>query len=98
MITIKQTDTFIKWQSKLKDKRIKAIIASRIFRLANGLAGDIAPVGQGVSELRIHYGAGYRVYLKQRDNELIILLCGGDKKTQSKDIKQAKELLKTWEH
>jgi putative addiction module killer protein len=98
MITIKQSDTFIKWESKLKDKRVKAIIASRIFRLANGLAGDITPVGGGISELRIHYGAGYRVYLKQRGDELIILLCGGDKKTQSKDIQIAKELMKNWEH
>jgi len=62
------------------------------------LAGDITPVGQGVSELRIHYGPGYRVYLKQRGDELIILLCGGDKKTQNNDIKLAKELLKIWEH
>lgn len=98
MITIKQTDTFIKWQSKLKDKRAKAIIASRIYRLANGLAGDISPVGNGISELRIHYGAGYRAYLKQHGDELIILLCGGNKKTQSKDIQLAKELMKNWEH
>jgi len=62
------------------------------------LAGDITPVGQGVSELRIHYGPGYRVYLKQRGDELIILLCGGDKKTQNNDIKLAKELLKIWGH
>ena len=98
MITIQQTDTYLKWESKLKDKRVKAIIAARVFRLANGLAGDITPVGQGISELRIHYGSGFRVYLKQRGDELIILLCGGDKKTQNKDIQLAKELIKNWEH
>ena len=98
MIAIKQTDTYLKWESKLKDKRVKAIIAARVFRLANGLAGDITPVGQGISELRIHYGSGFRVYLKQRGDELIILLCGGDKKTQNKDIQLAKELIKNWEH
>jgi len=65
MLEIKQTPTFEKWQSKLKDSRAKAIIAARVFRLANGLPGDVSPVGKGVSELRIHYGPGYRVYFKQ---------------------------------
>jgi putative addiction module killer protein len=66
MIEIKQTATFMTWESKLKDQRAKAAIAARIFRLANGLPGDVSPVGQGVSELRIHYGPGYRVYFQQR--------------------------------
>ena len=96
MIEIKQTKTFQKWERKLKDKRARALIAARIFRLANGLAGDVSPVGQGVSELRIHYGPGYRVYFKQREEEIIILLCGGNKSTQSRDIEMAKRIAKEW--
>ena len=96
MIEIKQTATFRKWESKLKDKRARAMIAARIFRLANGLAGDVSPVGQGVSELRIHYGRGYRVYFKRRGEEIIILLCGGNKSTQSRDIETAKRFAKEW--
>ncbi|MGE6606744.1 type II toxin-antitoxin system RelE/ParE family toxin [Halomonas sp. NPDC076908] len=76
--------------------RAKATIAARIFRLANGLPGDVQPVGQGVSELRIHYGPGYRVYFCQRGDELILLLCGGNKSTQQKDIDTAHRLVKAW--
>jgi putative addiction module killer protein len=96
MKTIKQTATFQAWERKLKDKRAKAAIAARIFRVANGLMGDVSPVGQGVSELRIHYGPGYRVYFQQRGDELVILLCGGDKSTQSRDIETAKDLANDW--
>lgn len=67
-LDIKQTDTYRKWERKLRDSRAKALIAARIFRLANNLAGDVKPVGQGVSELRIHHGLGYRVY--QRSSEI----------------------------
>jgi len=84
------------WESKLKDQRAKAAIAARIFRLANGLPGDVSPVGQGVSELRIHYGPGYRIYFQQRGNEIVILLCGGDKSSQTKDIETAKRLANKW--
>ena len=94
MFDIKQTATYQKWERKLKDQRAKAAIAARIFRLANGLAGDVTPVGQGVSELRIHYGPGYRIYFQQHDSEIIILLCGGDKASQSRDIETAKRLAK----
>lgn len=94
MIEIKQTETYFKWEHKLKDQRAKAAIAARIFRLANGLLGDVSPVGQGISELRIHYGPGYRIYFKQNGKEIVILLCGGDKSTQSKDIETAKKLAK----
>ena len=94
MIEIKQTETYFKWEHKLKDQRAKAAIAARVFRLANGLLGDVSPVGQGISELRIHYGPGYRIYFKQNGNEIVILLCGGDKSTQSKDIGIAKKLAK----
>ena len=92
MIEIKQTETYRKWEHKLKDHKARAIIAARLFRLANGLLGDVSPVGQGISELRIHYGPGYRVYFKQRNNEIIILLCGGNKSTQKKDIEAAKKI------
>lgn len=96
MVEIKQTETFSKWESELRDRRAKATIAARIFRLANGLPGDVAPVGQGISELRIHYGPGYRIYFKQHGNELIILLCGGNKNSQSRDIDKAKQLAESW--
>lgn len=96
MIEIKQTSTFKKWRLKLKDQRAKALIASRIDRLAFGHVGDAAPVGEGVSELRIHYGPGYRVYFQRRGDVLIILLCGGDKSSQDKDIQIAKKLAQTW--
>ncbi|MGR0135054.1 type II toxin-antitoxin system RelE/ParE family toxin, partial [Pseudomonas aeruginosa] len=66
------------------------------FRLANGLPGDVSPVGQGVSELRIHYGPGYRVYFQQRGTEIVILLCGGDKSSQARDIEMAKRLANEW--
>ena len=89
-----QTETFKKWERKLKDKQVRALIAARRFRLANGLAGDVQPVGEGVSELRIHHGKGYRVYFKKRGDTVILLLCGGDKSTQAKDIKLAKKLAK----
>lgn len=95
MIEIKQTDTFRKWEHKLKDREAKALIAARIFRLANGLPGDVKPVGQGVSELRIHYGPGYRVYFTQKGDEIIILLCGGNKTSQDRDIALAKKLAKS---
>ena len=97
MLAIKQTDTYRRWERKLRDSRAKALIAARIFRLANGLTGDVKPVGQGISELRIHHGPGYRVYCKQLSNELVILLCGGDKSTQQNDIDTAQRLAAEWE-
>ncbi len=76
----------------LRDRRARAKIVARIDRLADGNPGDVEPVGNGVSELRIHYGPGYRVYFVRRGGVLIVLLCGGDKDTQTKDIKTAKTL------
>lgn len=93
---IKLTETFRHWEAKLRDKRVRTIVAARLFRLAAGLAGDVAPVGEGISELRIHYGPGYRVYFQQRGNTLIVLLCGGDKSSQRRDIETAKRLAKEW--
>lgn len=96
MLKILKSDTYIKWESKLKDSKAKGLIAARIFRLANGLAGDVKPVGKGINEIRIHFGAGYRVYYIQQGNEIIILLCGGDKSTQSRDIDKAIKLANVW--
>lgn len=76
----------------LRDHRARAKIAARIDRLALGNPGDVGPVGEGVSELRIHYGPGYRVYFVKRGRTLIVLLCGGDKSSQAKDIKAARAL------
>jgi putative addiction module killer protein len=96
MIEFKQTETFRRWRIRLKDERTRVLIASRLDRLAFGNAGDARPVGQGISELRIDYGPGYRIYFQRRGNTIIILLCGGDKSTQTKDIKTAKRLSKEW--
>lgn len=96
MFELKQTETFRKWRSKLKDVHARALIASRLDRLAYGHAGDAEPVGEGVSELRIHHGPGYRVYFQQRGTTIIVLLCGGDKGSQAKDIKAAKRLASEW--
>jgi putative addiction module killer protein len=96
VIELKQTVIFRKWRTRLKDERARSLIASRLDRLAFGHTGDALPVGQGISELRIHYGPGYRVYFHKRGNTIIILLCGGDKSTQTKDILTAKRLAKEW--
>ncbi|KJF65211.1 type II toxin-antitoxin system RelE/ParE family toxin [Rhizobium nepotum] len=96
MVKLKQSATFQKWFRKLKDEKGKALITSRLNRLSFGHAGDVAPVGEGVSELRIHYGPGYRVYFIRSGDVVIVLLCGGDKSTQDKDIKAAKQLADEW--
>jgi putative addiction module killer protein len=92
MIEVRKTVAFSGWMSKLRDHQARARIAARIDRLAFGNPGDVEPVGEGVSELRIHSGPGYRVYFVQRGKTLIVLLCGGDKTTQTQDIKTAKRL------
>lgn len=97
MITVKALPDFLKWMDSLPDVKVKAIVAARIRRLSFGLAGDVAPVGDGVSELRIHVGAGWRVCFVQRGGEVIVLLAGGSKKSQVTDIKKAKALAKTLE-
>lgn len=89
MIEIRKTQSFADWFSGMRDKHVKARIQARIDRLSLGNFGDVAPVGEGISELRIHYGPGYRVYFIQRGRELVILLGGGDKGTQRHDIKAA---------
>ena len=92
MIEIRKTDLFAQWIDNLNDIRARARIQVRIERLAAGNPGDVEPVGGGVSELRINYGPGYRVYFKQRGQTLIVLLAGGNKTTQPKDIRMALQL------
>lgn len=92
MIEVRKTAVFVQWLDGLRDIRARALVQARIERLAGGNPGDVEPVGEGVSELRINYGPGYRVYFKKRGRELIILLAGGDKNTQAKDIKSALRL------
>jgi putative addiction module killer protein len=92
MIEIRKTEHFANWLDNLRDIQAKARVMVRIERLASGNAGDVKPVGEGVSEMRINYGPGYRVYFIQRGSELIILLAGGDKSSQSRDIKVAVRL------
>lgn len=89
---IDSTETYANWLDRLRDLRARARIQARVERLAAGNPGDVKPVGEGVSELRIDYGPGYRVYYTQRGNVLIVLLCGGDKRTQAADIRTAKKL------
>ena len=92
MIEVRQTVVFAKWLDRLKDRRGRLRILARIERLTLGNVGDVKPVGSGVSELRIDHGPGYRVYFVKRGTVLIILLCGGDKSTQSRDIARAKRM------
>jgi putative addiction module killer protein len=94
MIEVRQTDLFAAWLRKLRDEQARARIQIRIRRLSLGNFGDVKPVGEGVSELRIDYGPGYRVYLQQIGNLLVLLLVGGTKKTQDDDIAKAKKLAK----
>lgn len=88
MKIIRTTDAFDHWYGKLKDRQAKARIQARIDRAEDGHFGDCAPVGEGVSEMRVHVGPGYRIYFIQRAGELVILLAGGDKLSQQKDIAQ----------
>lgn len=92
MFTILRTQEFDKWLISLKDEKGKARIVARIRSAELGNLGDVEPIGDGVSEMRVHYGPGYRVYFRKKGKVLIILLLGGDKSTQSKDIKKAKAL------
>jgi putative addiction module killer protein len=89
---VQKTDEFDNWLSALADQRAVAKIASRIERLGLGNAGDVKPVGEGISEMRLTYGPGYRIYYKQTGKTIVLILCGGDKSTQEGDIKRAKEI------
>ena len=92
MLEMLKTDAFDRWFRGLRDVRAKVRIDERIERLANGNPGDVRPVGSGVSEMRIDYGPGYRLYFVQRGKTLIVLLCGGDKASQRRDIGRAIKL------
>jgi putative addiction module killer protein len=91
-MTMRKTDIFKKWLKKLRDNTGKGLILARIDRLEAGNPGDVKPIGDGCSEMRINYGPGYRVYYKDTGKEIIILLCGGDKSSQDADIARAKQI------
>jgi putative addiction module killer protein len=97
MVEVLKTSVFDAWLTHLKDRQAVARIAARIDRLALGNAGDVKPVGSGVSEMRVDYGPGYRVYYRQRGSLVVLLLCGGDKRTQDADIRQAIKLAGDWQ-
>jgi putative addiction module killer protein len=88
----RESSVYKKWITNLRDEQARYRINARIERLKQGNSGDVKPVGEGISEMRIDYGPGYRVYYKETRKEIIILLCGGDKTTQDEDIKQAKKI------
>jgi putative addiction module killer protein len=92
MFSVKPLPEFTAWLDEQKDAAVRGVVVARIKRLERGLMGDVEPVGGGVSELRIHLGAGWRVYFTQRGTQLIVLLAGGSKRTQKTDIKRAKAL------
>lgn len=92
MLEIRQTERFARWHQRLKDRAARLAIAKRIDRLAAGHFGDVRAVSDGVRELRLHLGPGYRVYFIERAGEIIILLCGGDKRSQDRDIEAAKAM------
>lgn len=92
MFLIKPLPEFSAWLDGLADVTVRSVVVARLKRLELGLAGDVEPVGEGVSELRIHLGAGWRIYFTQRGTQLIVLLAGGSKRSQKRDIKRAKAL------
>jgi putative addiction module killer protein len=96
MLLVLRTETFDRWLTALRDRRAAARIAARILRAEGGNLGDAKPVGEGVLEMRIDYGPGYRVYFVQRGGVAVLLLCGGDKGSQTRDISDAKRLAKEW--
>jgi putative addiction module killer protein len=93
-IEIKYTEDFSTWLAALRDRKARLIVLSRLDRVAEGNFGDVAPIGEGISEIRIHYGPGYRLYFVKRGNTVVVVLCGGDKSSQSRDIFKAKILAK----
>jgi putative addiction module killer protein len=96
VIEIRKSRRFDAWLANLRDVRAVSRILVRIDRMALGLLGDVKPVGEGVSELRIDYGPGYRIYFTQRGRELVLLLIGGDKRTQARDVRDAQAMAREW--
>jgi putative addiction module killer protein len=95
IVEIRQTEEYAAWFNRLRDQQAQTRINVRIRRLSLGNPGDVKPIGEGVSELRIDYGPGYRVYFVQRDKTLVVLLAGGDKRTQARDIQTALRLARS---
>jgi putative addiction module killer protein len=96
MVEVIQSPVFLAWLDALRDMRVQVRVAARIKRMGEGNLGDVKPVGEGVSESRIDVGPGYRLYFIKRGTTVIVLLCGGDKSSQARDIKNAKTLAKDW--
>ncbi|GFE86734.1 type II toxin-antitoxin system RelE/ParE family toxin [Steroidobacter agaridevorans] len=96
MLDIFRSESFDRWLRELRDPRARARIEARILRLSRGNPGDVKPVGSGVSEMRIDHGPGYRVYFTRRGELVVLLLCGGDKRTQQADIERAMEIAEDW--
>ncbi|CDZ46763.1 type II toxin-antitoxin system RelE/ParE family toxin [Neorhizobium galegae] len=96
MFTVYSTKVFDDWVDDLRDRHAVTKIFGRIARAEEGNLGDVKPVGEGVSEMRIHYGPGYRIYFSRRGDIVVLLLCGGDKSSQTRDIAEAKRLAKEW--
>lgn len=94
MVEVRQTDEFSTWLTDIRDREARSRILVRIRRVSLGNLGDIKSIGDGLSELRVNYGPGYRIYLVQRGRELVVLLAGGDKRTQTRDIERARRLAK----
>jgi putative addiction module killer protein len=92
-----ETEDFRRWRTALKDDKARSMIAIRLQRLAFGHTGDVKPIGSGINEFRIHLGPGYRIYFERRGSAIIVLLCGGDKGSQKRDIKTAMRLALEWE-
>ena len=97
VFTVHRSTTFDQWLRGLQDRRAVAVVSQRLERVAQGKLGDVRSVGDGVSEMRIHYGPGYRLYLLRDGAAVVVLLCGGDKDSQRRDIANAKRLAKEWE-
>lgn len=97
MIEVRRTNVYDKWIKELRDLDARSRVNVRVRRLSLGNPGDVRPVGEGVSEMRINYGPGYRVYYVQRGDMFVLLLCGGDKASQSSDIERAKQMAREWE-
>jgi putative addiction module killer protein len=96
VLEVVQSATFARWLSKLADRQARSRVLVRLKRLAASNPGDVKPVGQAISEMRIDYGPGYRVYFMRRELVVVVLLCGGTKSTQQADIKRAIEIAKSW--
>lgn len=96
MTEVVQSSEFKTWLLSLRDRQARTRIIGRITRMQAGNPGDVAPVGHGISEMRVHFGAGYRVYFVQRGPVVVVLLCGGDKSTQQADIARAKTIAEEW--